>query len=191
MFFDNFGLFGNLTYFGHDSIIDDRMVLAWGDLQLDVPGAPALLVALLSSRVGLMDKSLFARLPQDMLASVYGSLPAGPVKDTVQAHLTELTTFKAELAHIVENDLICARSTDTFVNWLQNQNKPAFHHEVVLAACMSSFKDTPSVSAYWTSCFDSAGLVAEKCKLIFTFFVQLDLSAQERVSKVKQSIVGT
>jgi hypothetical protein len=151
----------------------EKLVLSWGDLQLDVPGAPGLLVALLSSRVGLMDKSLFARLPQDMLTSVYGGLPMGPIKQTVQAHLTELLAFKLELSHMVENDLICARSSDTFVNWLKTQSKPAFHHEVVLAACMSSFKDTPSVTAYWTSCFDSAGLRAEKSRLIFALFTEL------------------
>ena len=37
----------------------EKLVLSWEDLQLDVPGAPGLLVSLLSSRVGLFDKEPF------------------------------------------------------------------------------------------------------------------------------------
>lgn len=55
-----------------------RLVLSWEDLQLDVPGAPGLLVSLLSSRVGLFDKSLFARLPEQLLARVSSDLPPRP-----------------------------------------------------------------------------------------------------------------
>ena len=141
-----------------------RLVLSWEDLQLDVPGAPGLLVSLLSSRVGLFaarwgftntlcgtflwlsncmcysncayiyriiyilymhylyqyiyihskiyaytvltagllsdaeDKSLFARLPEDLLSRVSCDLPTNLAQRTIQTHLEELrATWHARL----------------------------------------------------------------------------------------------
>jgi len=156
----------------------EKLVLAWDDLQLDVPGAPCLLVALLSSRVGLLDRSLFARLPEELLRELCSSLPPGPARDTLEAHLGDLAAFKVELRARLDSELFCRRSVDDFAAWLKGAGKPAFHHEVLIAACLSSFGAEPSASAFWTACCDAEGLAAEKRSLVLAMLRQLH-TAQE------------
>lgn len=151
----------------------EKLVLSWSDLQLDVPGAPGLLVSFLSNRVGLLDKALFARLPEDLLTRVNSELPEqqGAAQRMIQSHLMELSAFKVELGAAVEN-FFCTRSAEGLAAWLKAQCKPAFHHEVVLRACLSSFSGTPSLGGYWTSCFDAEGLREEKCRLVLDMLVE-------------------
>eukprot|EP00439_Symbiodinium_sp_Y106_P055392 s1231_g7.t1 len=151
----------------------EKLVLAWEDLQLDVPGAPGLLVSLLSSRVGLFDRSLFARLPEDLLVKVCAELPASVVQRTIRSHLEELTAFKVEMTSKVEHDLLRTGNPDGLAHWLREECKPAFHHEVVVAACLSSFNGQPMADAFWMSCFDTQGLRAEKSRLVLEALVQL------------------
>eukprot|EP00438_Fugacium_kawagutii_P032958 Skav223868 [mRNA] locus=scaffold1226:182363:193467:- [translate_table: standard] len=139
----------------------EKLVLSWEDLQLDVPGAPGLLVSLLSSRVGLFDKSLFARLPEDLLSKVSCDLPTNLAQRTIQTHLEELRAFKTELHNKIQEHLLRMGTADGLAAWLREECKPAFHHEVVVAACLCSFDGKPSPDAYWTSCFDSGDLRAE------------------------------
>ncbi|CAK9076801.1 unnamed protein product [Durusdinium trenchii] len=154
----------------------EKLVLSWEDLQLDVPGAPGLLVSLLSSRVGLFDKSLFARLPEDLLAKVVEDLPSNLAQRTIQTHLSELTAFKIELHSKIEEQLLRMGTADGLAAWLREECKPAFHHEVVVAACLSSFDGRPHPDAYWTSCFDPSDLRTEKCRMILDALVQLSTS---------------
>jgi len=155
----------------------EKLVLNWSDLQLDVPAAPGLLVALLSSQVGLLDKSLFARLPEGLLSSLCDHMLPGRARETVQAHLEDLVAFKSDLSTWVES-VFGERSGDAFAAWLRAKNKPAFHHEVVLSACLGSFGELPSADAYWTSCFDAAGLRNEKCRLALAMLARLHGSAE-------------
>ncbi|CAL1148405.1 unnamed protein product, partial [Cladocopium goreaui] len=169
----------------------EKLVLSWEDLQLDVPGAPGLLVSLLSSRVGLFDKSLFARLPEDLLSRVSCDLPTNLAQRTIQTHLEELRAtwharlvapknlqgwvraFKTELHCKIQEHLLRMGTADGLAAWLREECKPAFHHEVVVAACLCSFDGKPSPDAYWTSCFDSGDLRAEKCRMVLDALVQL------------------
>lgn len=161
----------------------EKLVLSWNDLKLDVPMAPGMLAAFLSHRVGLLDSSLFARLPEDLLRSVCGGLPDGQIHQTVQAHLEDLTDFKAAVTTRLEEDLFRERNVDAFAAWLRTKAKPAFHHEVVLAACLGSFGATPSASAgaFWTSCFDGDGdaLRGEKIRLVLALMDQLHEAGYE------------
>lgn len=143
----------------------EKLVLTWGDLQLDVPDAPGRLAALLSHDVGLLDRNLFARLPEGLLRCLCRDLSPGPAKRLVEGHLQELSAFKDKLASQIEADLFCNRSIENFAAWLRSADQPAFHHEVVLAACSGSFSVSPSLGAFWTSCLDGPSLAAERGSL--------------------------
>lgn len=151
----------------------EKLVLTWTDLRLDVPDAPGQVVALLSDKVGLVDKAFFCRLPEDLLRTLVQELQEGPAKTALQMHLEDLASFKKELAHRLDTDIYRDRSVDAFATWLRSKEMPAFHHEVVLRACLSSFETTPSLDAYWTSCFDKGTLAAEKRRLVFELLMHL------------------
>ncbi|CAK9018402.1 Glycosyltransferase afumC (Fumihopaside A biosynthesis cluster protein C) [Durusdinium trenchii] len=122
------------------------------------------------------DKSLFARLPEDLLAKVVEDLPSNLAQRTIQTHLSELTAFKIELHSKIEEQLLRMGTADGLAAWLREECKPAFHHEVVVAACLSSFDGRPHPDAYWTSCFDPSDLRTEKCRMILDALVQLSTS---------------
>jgi hypothetical protein len=151
----------------------EKLVLSWEDLRLDVPNVHARLVALLSSSVGLLDKSLFARLPQDLLQALQEDLAPGSAKESLLLHLEELTAFKAELAAKLETDLFHNRSIDSLAAFLRSADSERFRHEVVLVACELSLNACPSPSAFWMSCFSPAGLIEEKRNLVLKMLVQL------------------
>jgi len=151
----------------------EKLVLEWDDIQLDVPDAPGLLVAFLSTKVGLLHKSIFARLPEQLLQRLCADMPAGQSQLVLQAHLGDLGAFKAELASRLQEDLFVRRSADTFEEWLRAAGKPAYHHEVVATACALALETGPLAAAYWTACVDAEGLAAEKRGLALGLLVQL------------------
>jgi hypothetical protein len=115
----------------------EKLVLRWDDLQLDVPDAPGQIAALLSKKVGLLDRGLFARLPQGLLRRLAESLPlVSPARAALEAHLEELVAFTSGLQARLEDDLFHGQSFEAIVVWLREANKAAFHHEVVLASCI-------------------------------------------------------
>mmetsp|Transcript_128724 Transcript_128724/g.321175 ORF Transcript_128724/g.321175 Transcript_128724/m.321175 type:complete len:522 (+) Transcript_128724:63-1628(+) len=117
----------------------EKLVLCWDDLQLDVPDAPGQIAALLSERVGLLDRGLFVRLPQGLLCKLRDGLPQGSAaRAALEAHLAELVAFVAELHKRLEADLFQNQSFEAIASWLRQVDKAAFHHEVVLAACCGS-----------------------------------------------------
>jgi hypothetical protein len=136
----------------------EKLVLVWEDLRLDVPDAPGQLVGLLSSKVGLLDKDLFKRLPQGLLQTVCNGFSAGVARDTLQEYVEELGMFKKELASSLEKD-ISEASIKPFAEWLRVKDMAAFHHEVVLAACTCIVEAAPERSA-------------EKQKIVFEMFIQ-------------------
>jgi len=95
------------------------------------------------------------------------------VQRTIRSHLEELTAFKVEMTSKVEHDLLRTGNPDGLAHWLREECKPAFHHEVVVAACLSSFNGQPMADAFWMSCFDTQGLRAEKSRLVLEALVQL------------------
>jgi len=105
-------------------------------------------------------------------------LPPSIAQRTIQSHLEELTAFKIEMGSKVEHDLLRTGSAEGLANWLREECKPAFHHEVVVAACMSSFNGKPHPDAFWMSCFDAQGLRAEKSRMILEALVQLSTQEQ-------------
>jgi len=156
----------------------EKLVLSWEDLQLDVPGAPGLLVSLLSSRVGLFDKSLFARLPEQLLARVSSDLPPNIAQRTISHHLEELVAFKDELRTKINESLLRTGSAEGLASWLREECKPAFHHEVVVAACLCSFDDKPCPEATWTTWFECGDLREEKGRMVLDALVQLSTTEQ-------------
>jgi len=151
----------------------EKLVLAWSDIQLDVPDAPGLLVSLLSSRVGLLDRGLFQRLPEELLRSVCRQLPTCAARSAVEKHLIELSNFKAEVYLRGESELFQRCQTEGFALWLKSECKPAFHHEVVKIALLSSFDGNPSSDAAWTSYFDTESLKQERGRLVIDALAQL------------------
>jgi len=79
----------------------------------------------------------------------------------------------------MKDDLLRTCSSRGLEAWLQTECKPAFHHEVVLAACLSSFNGTPSADAFWTSFFDEPGLRAERCRVVISMLVHLSSTREE------------
>eukprot|EP00747_Dinoflagellata_sp_TGD_P168079 gnl/TRDRNA2_/TRDRNA2_193674_c0_seq1.p1 gnl/TRDRNA2_/TRDRNA2_193674_c0~~gnl/TRDRNA2_/TRDRNA2_193674_c0_seq1.p1 ORF type:complete len:525 (+),score=103.35 gnl/TRDRNA2_/TRDRNA2_193674_c0_seq1:50-1624(+) len=116
----------------------EKLVVNWDDLCLDVPNAPHRLVAFLSAEAGLLDKGLFARLPEGLLRKLLADL-SGQFANTMQAHVDELAAFKAQLNKHIEADLFGKHSVTAFAGWLRAEDKAAFHHEVVVAAGSSCF----------------------------------------------------
>eukprot|EP00928_Gymnodinium_smaydae_P094489 TRINITY_DN7944_c0_g1_i1.p1 TRINITY_DN7944_c0_g1~~TRINITY_DN7944_c0_g1_i1.p1 ORF type:complete len:525 (+),score=127.69 TRINITY_DN7944_c0_g1_i1:76-1650(+) len=109
----------------------EKLILAWEDLRLDVPDAPGRLVALLSSKVGLVDRSFFPRLPEGLLANVLADMPPGPPTEALREHLEDLRAFKAALAsHLQANPLDDGSALEA---WLRCASRAGFHHEVVAA----------------------------------------------------------
>jgi hypothetical protein len=159
----------------------EKLVLSWEDLRLDVPNVHGRLVALLSSSVGLLDRNLFARLPEDLLVALQHDLSPGPARDALQLHLRELTAFKHELSSMIEVDLFCNRSSEKVTAFLRSANKAKFHHEAVLMACERSLNTTPSPNAFWMSCFSPAGLVEQKRNLVLSMLVQLYVIDEDAV----------
>lgn len=149
----------------------EKLVLSWDDIQLDVPGAPGQLVALLSSKLELLDESFFTRLPEDLLRTLADGLAPGTAQDSLQTHVQDLANFKAKLMERIEADLFCERSVGTLAAWLRTTGKPAFFHEVVVAACMGSCNTNASAS--WMSWYDAQGLVAAKRDLVLDMLSQL------------------
>merc|ERR1740138_1200346 len=121
----------------HDELAA-QLVLGWEDLRLDVPGAPGQLVALLSEKVGLLSKSLFARMPEDLLRLLQSELTEGAAREALAVHLEEMAAFKTELRARLEADLFRGRSEAALTKWLRAADKAALHHEVVLGACLDS-----------------------------------------------------
>mmetsp|Transcript_89931 Transcript_89931/g.160037 ORF Transcript_89931/g.160037 Transcript_89931/m.160037 type:complete len:512 (+) Transcript_89931:77-1612(+) len=151
----------------------EKLVLAWSDLQLDVPDAPGLLVSLLSSRVGLLDRGLFQRLPEELLRSLCQKLPTCAVSNALEKHVIELSNFKADLHNHIERDLFRTCRADGLAEWLKRECKPAFHHEAVLCALLSTFDGKPSSDAAWTSYFDAKTLQEERGRVVLDSLVQL------------------
>lgn len=151
----------------------EKLVLTFDDLRLDVPSAPNHLAALLAPETGIVTLGFFPRLPEGLLQALADGVAPGALQDAVRAHLEDLRAFKAELAAHLEADLFCMRSVDQLVAWLRGAAKDAFHHEVVLAALVSSLDPNPSPSAYWMSCFSGPALVAEKRRLVLGMLAQL------------------
>lgn len=116
----------------------EKLILGWDDLQLDVPDAPGQIASLLSAKVGLLDKALFARLPEGLLRRLHEGVSPGSARDALGKHLHELVGFKAALEEHLAVDLFRDQSLDTFTTWLRQAQMPAFHHEVVLASCLGS-----------------------------------------------------
>lgn len=154
----------------------EKLVLGWEDLRLDVPGAPGQLVALLSSKVGLLDRSLFARLPEELLRKLLEELVGG-AREALCVHLEELSAFKSELSARLEEDVFRDRSEEELFRWLRAADKSALHHEVVLAACLGSLKG--EADTYWMSCFDAEGLVAEKRAIALDVLGKLHSAAED------------
>jgi hypothetical protein len=154
----------------------EKLVLGWEDLRLDVPGAPGQLVALLSEKVGLLSKSLFARMPEDLLRLLQSELTEGAAREALAVHLEEMAAFKTELRARLEADLFRGRSVGELTKWLRAADKAALHHEVVLGACLDSLVGNPN--AYWMSCFDHEGLLAEKRGLVLGMLGQLNSAAE-------------
>jgi len=159
----------------------EKLVLAWEDLRLDVPNVQGRLVALLSSSVGLLDRTLFARLPEDLLRALQDDLSPGSAWEGLQMHLWELTAFKKELRARIEADLFGRRSVDSVAAFLRTSNKAKFHHEVVLMACEQSLNGCPASSAFWMSCFSPAGLVEQKRNLVLSLLTQLHVIDEDSV----------
>lgn len=142
----------------------EKLVLMWEDLRLDVPDGPGQLVGLLSSRAGLFDKDLFKRLPEGLLLSVCAGVPPGTSLDTLQEYVQELAAFKKDVAARLETvDGIA--SIKSFAKWLRGVDVAAFHHEVVLAACLSVVRS-------------SSASTAAKQKIVFEMFTLL-IGAQD------------
>lgn len=116
----------------------EKLVLAWDDLQLDVPDVAGRIVALLSSKVGLLDKGLFSRLPEDLLRTLASALPAGQPREVLEQHVEDLAEFKEQANKKLETELFEKKDTNGIATWLRNVGKPCFHHEVVMSACMGA-----------------------------------------------------
>lgn len=142
----------------------EKLVLVWEDLQLDVPDAPGQLVGFLSSKVGLLDKDLFKRLPEGLLQHVCGSSAPGVAHDTLSEYIEDLSAFKRDLATVVERDLNTVEDIGPFSQWLHAKDVPAFHHEVIFAACLSIVESEQT--------FESEQML-ERQKVVFEMFAQL------------------
>lgn len=116
----------------------EKLVLMWEDLRLDVPDGPGHLVGLLSSKAGLFDRDLFKRLPDGLLGCVCDRVPPGASHDTLEQYVRELQAFKKDVAGRLKDVLSGAASIKSFATWLQGVDAAAFHHEVVLGACLSA-----------------------------------------------------
>lgn len=115
----------------------EKLVLIWEDLRLDVPDSPGQLVGLLSSKVGLYDKDLFERLPEGLLQCVCDGFAPGMARDTLQEHVEALKMFKKEWVSQLESNIDADDSFSSLATWLREKDMAAFHHEVVLAACIA------------------------------------------------------
>lgn len=156
----------------------EKLVLAWDDIQLDVPDAPGLLVAFLSTKVGLLHKSLFARLPEELLRRLCSDMASSEARDILQSHLHDLASFKRELAFHLQEDLFCNRSVDDFASWLRSAGKPAYHHEVVAGAGWLACEEGPPAQAYWAACLDKEGLLAEKRGLVLKMLAHMLIASE-------------
>eukprot|EP00405_Crypthecodinium_cohnii_P014758 CAMPEP_0206459250 /NCGR_PEP_ID=MMETSP0324_2-20121206/24066_1 /ASSEMBLY_ACC=CAM_ASM_000836 /TAXON_ID=2866 /ORGANISM="Crypthecodinium cohnii, Strain Seligo" /LENGTH=530 /DNA_ID=CAMNT_0053930769 /DNA_START=65 /DNA_END=1657 /DNA_ORIENTATION=+ len=117
----------------------EKLVLSWQDLQLDVPDAPGQLAELLSSKVGLLDEDLFARLPERLLQQLSKNLQEGSAKAGLERHLKELVHFKAGLEPAVSAALGKSHNFSPMAEYLAEANQAHFHHEVVVAVCQACF----------------------------------------------------
>jgi len=118
----------------------EKLVLGWEDLQLDVPDAPGQLAALLSARVGLLDRGLFARLPEGLVQKLVVGLEPGPPREALEKHLAALREFKAGMDERLA-EVLAGGAAEDVVEWLSRADKASFHHEVVLGACLVSLDD--------------------------------------------------
>lgn len=147
----------------------EKLVISWKDLVLDVPGAPEHIMQLLSSNwsdVGLLDQGLALRLPEDMLRAFSTSIPPGAGRDALLAHVEKLSAFKAELKIQLETELFGNLSAPAFGKWLRAQDKAAFHHEVLVQACLGSLDTVTLV------------LAEQRRQMVMSMIVQLH-SAEE------------
>lgn len=76
--------------------------------------------------------------------------------------------FKDELRTKI-NESLLRTGAEGLASWLREECKPAFHHEVVVAACLCSF-DKPCPEATWTWFGD---LREEKGRMVLDALVQL------------------
>lgn len=112
----------------------EKLVLSWDDVQLDVPDAAGRIVALLSAKVGLLDKGLFSRLPEDLLRTLASDLSGLP-REVLEQHVQDLAEFKSQVDQKLETELFGHKDTHAIATWLRAQSKLCFHHEVVISAC--------------------------------------------------------
>eukprot|EP00927_Polykrikos_kofoidii_P076534 TRINITY_DN73602_c0_g1_i1.p1 TRINITY_DN73602_c0_g1~~TRINITY_DN73602_c0_g1_i1.p1 ORF type:complete len:520 (+),score=83.84 TRINITY_DN73602_c0_g1_i1:115-1674(+) len=151
----------------------EKLVLSWEDVSLDAPETPWQLVAILSKHGDLWHKSLFNRLPDSFMRSVLADLPLGPLRLDVQAQIEALKAFKAELFEQLKRHLFADCSLEEFASWLQKAEKPSFHHEVVLGACVHSLGIHQSSDPFWTAYLSDEGLIAEKGQLVISMLSSL------------------
>eukprot|EP00929_Paragymnodinium_shiwhaense_P009665 TRINITY_DN11391_c0_g1_i1.p1 TRINITY_DN11391_c0_g1~~TRINITY_DN11391_c0_g1_i1.p1 ORF type:complete len:516 (-),score=122.57 TRINITY_DN11391_c0_g1_i1:292-1839(-) len=160
----------------------EKLVLSWEDIRLDVPQAPGRLVALLSDRVGLLDKNLFARLPEGLLRALLDELPVGVSRVALSSHLEDLLAFKSELSQRVRPLLDGEVSLGEFEAWLGAAQKAAFHHEVVLAVALCTWEGLTAPED--ADAGDKAlvpAFVLERRKRSIDLFVQLRHGSEERL----------
>jgi len=125
----------------------EKFVLIWEDLRLDVPDVACWLAGLLSCRVGLFDKGLFARLPEGLLQALCNDLEAGIARETLQEYVDELAAFKIQLKARLGMVMAKERSVADFVAWLRGAQKADFHHEAVVAASLLAVEAPPDTAA--------------------------------------------
>lgn len=138
----------------------EKLVLIWEDLRLDVPDVAGWLCGLLSSRAGLLDKSLFGRLPESLLQALCDDLEAGVARDTLQEHVDDLAGFKIQVRARLAMVLSQERSAADFAAWLRRARRADFHHEVVVAASLLAVDAPP-------------GAAEELRKAVFSMVAQL------------------
>jgi len=148
----------------------EKLIIGWKDLSLDVPDAPDHIMQLLSSNwssVGLLDQGLALRLPEDLLQAFSSSLAPGAGRDALRAHVVKLASFKFEVTKQLEKDLFADQSVAAFATWLRAKDKAAFHHEVLVQACLGSLNTNTLVVA------------EQRRQLVLSMLVQLHSADEE------------
>lgn len=128
----------------------EKLVIGWKDVALDVPDAPEHIMQLLSSNwssVGMLDQGLALRLPEDLLRAFSASLAPGAGRDALLAYVDKLSAFKIDVGAQLEKDLFGNESVAHFGIWLKQQDQVAFHHEVLVQACLASLNTSTLVEA--------------------------------------------
>lgn len=123
----------------------EKLVCTWGDLAIDAPNAPDVLVGFIYGAVvaGFLHQSFLSRLPEDLLnvalknaepETIYGSELQAVLGGVVEG----LHSFKKTVCRSLE-EYFTALNTSEVEIYLQELDKPEFHHEVVKKVTSLSF----------------------------------------------------